>query len=48
MDISKGKMLSYIAILALICIVSFLTAKYIVRMNISNDEIPVDTSTRLD
>ena len=48
MNISKGRMVSYIAILGIICIISFLIAKYIVRLNISNNEIPIDTSTRLD
>ena len=44
----KGKLISYIGILLLICIVSFLIAKYIVRRDIQNDQIPIDTSTRLD
>lgn len=45
---NKGRMLSYMAILGIICIVSFLIAKYIVRMNININEVPIDTSTRLE
>lgn len=45
---NKGKMLSYMAILGIICIVSFLVAKYIVRMNVNTNDIPIDTSTRLE
>lgn len=45
---NKGKMLSYMAILGIICIVSFLIAKYIVRMNINTNDVPIDTSTRLE
>lgn len=40
--------MSYIAILLIICICSFLIAKFIVRSGIKNDDIPVDTSVRLD
>lgn len=45
---NEGKMLSYMAILGIICITSFLIAKFIVRMNINSNEIPIDTSTRLE
>jgi len=43
--ISVGKIISYIGILGLICIISFLIAKYIV--NIGIDEKPIDTSQRI-
>ena len=46
-DISKEKLISYVSLLMIICICAFLTAKYIVRSHIENDEIPVDTSTRM-
>ena len=44
---SIGKIVAYFGILAIICVVSFLTAKYIVRSSIKNDEMPIDTSVRL-
>ena len=47
MEISIWKKASYVAILGIICICSFLIAKYILRMNIRENEIPIDTSTRL-
>ena len=43
--ISVGKIISYIGILGLICIISFLIAKYIV--NIGVGERPIDTSERI-
>ena len=48
MEISKWKMVSYISILLIICICSFLVAKFLVRSGIHNGDIPVDTSVRLD
>lgn len=42
-----GKVIAYTSILIIICICTFLIAKYIVRNNINNNEIPVDTSTRM-
>ena len=48
MNTSKGRTVSYIAILGIICVCSFLVAKFILRMNIKIDEIPIDTSTRLE
>lgn len=42
-----GKIIGYIAILIIICICTFLVAKFIVRNNIDNNEIPIDTSTRM-
>lgn len=48
MEMSKGKMISYIAILGIICICAFLFAKFMVRKNINNNEVPIDTSTRLE
>lgn len=47
MNISREKMISYISILIIICICTFLIAKYVVRSNIDNDEVPIDTSTRI-
>ena len=47
MKISVEKTISYISILMIICILAFLVAKYIVRNNIDNNEIPIDTSTRI-
>ena len=45
---SKGKLVSYIAILFIICIITFLGAKYVIRKDIGTGKSPVDTSTRLD
>ena len=44
---SIGKLVGYFGILAIICVVSFLIAKYIVRNNIDWEETPIDTSERL-
>lgn len=44
---SKWKYVSYISIMLIICICTFLVAKYIVRTNIDKEEIPIDTSTRI-
>lgn len=41
------KTICYIGILLIICIVSFLIAKYIVRAKIKTGDMPVDTSVRL-
>lgn len=46
--VSIGKMIGYIGILAIICISSFLIAKYILRSNIGWEETPIDTSERLN
>lgn len=46
-DISNFKLVSYISILFIICICTFLVAKYIVRSDIDGEEIPIDTSTRI-
>lgn len=48
MEMSKGKLISYIAILGIICVCAFLTAKFIVRKDIDSNEVPIDTSTQLD
>lgn len=48
MDKINYKMISYICILSIICICSFLAAKYVIRMNIDKGDIPVDTSTRIE
>jgi len=37
----------YYGMLVLICVMSFLIAKYIVRSRIDNEKIPIDTSERL-
>lgn len=47
MEISKERLISYIAILMIVCICTFLVAKFLVRSNIDDDEIPIDTSTRM-
>lgn len=47
MNVSRWKMVSYMAILMIICVVTFLVAKYIIRSNIQGEEIPIDTSTRI-
>lgn len=41
------KSVIYYGMLALICVMSFLVAKYIVRSRIDNEKIPIDTSERL-
>ena len=43
----RWKMVVQYGILALICVMSFLVAKYIVRSRIDNEKIPIDTSERL-
>lgn len=47
MNVSRWKMVSYMAILMIICVLTFLIAKYIIRSNIQGEEIPIDTSTRI-
>ena len=42
--VGMGKIVSYIGILALICIVSFLIAKYIVNIDVG--ERPIDISEK--
>ena len=46
-NISFGRKVGYFGILAIICIMSFLVAKYIVRSNIEGEKSPIDTSERL-
>lgn len=46
-NVSIGKMIAYFGILAIICILAFLVAKYIVRNEIDGEETPIDTSERL-
>ena len=46
-NVSKGKLVSYISILLIICILAFLVAKYIVRDNIGDEKPPIDTSEKL-
>ena len=46
-DRIDGKLIAYFGILAIICIVAFLIAKYIVRNNIDWEETPIDTSERI-
>lgn len=44
---SKARIVAYLSLLSLICIFSFLVAKFIIQENIDRKEIPVDTSTRI-
>ena len=44
---SIGKMIAYFGLLAIICIMAFLVAKYIVRDKIDGEKTPIDTSERL-
>ena len=44
---SKWKTVGYVGILMIICVCSFLLAKYIVRSTIAGSEPPIDTSTRI-
>ena len=46
-DISVGKLIGYFGILAILCILAFLVAKYIVRSNIDWEKTPIDTSERI-
>jgi len=46
-NIGLGRKIGYFGILALICILSFLVAKYIVRSSIEGEKPPIDTSERL-
>lgn len=43
----KWKVVVQYGILALICVMSFLIAKYIVRSEIDGEKSPIDTSERL-
>ena len=44
---STGKTVAYFGILAIICILAFLIAKYVIRSNIEGEDTPIDTSERL-
>lgn len=46
-NVGTGKIVGYFGILIIICISTFLIAKYVVRSNIEGEEIPIDTSERL-
>lgn len=46
-NVSIERKIGYFGILAIICILSFLIAKYIVRSNIDGEDTPIDTSERL-
>ena len=46
-DMGIGKTIGYFGILAIICILSFLIAKYVVRSDIEGEVSPIDTSERL-
>ena len=46
-DINIPRMIFQIGILAIICILAFLVAKYIVRSSIDGEKIPIDTSERI-
>lgn len=43
----RGKVVAYFGILAVICVIAFLIAKYIVRRDIDWEETPIDTSERI-
>ena len=44
---SVGKMIFRFGLLAIICVLAFLVAKYIVRNDIDGEKIPIDTSERI-
>ena len=44
---SIGIIILRVGLLAIICILAFLIAKYIVRNNIRDERTPIDTSERL-
>jgi len=46
-NIGIGTMIGYFGILTIICISSFLVAKYILRSNIGWEDTPIDTSEKL-
>ena len=46
-QVGTGKMIGYFGILAIICILAFLIAKYVVRSDIEGEDTPIDTSERL-
>jgi len=46
-DISTGKLIAYIGIVLILCIIVFLIAKYIVRDSINWENPPVDVSERI-
>ena len=46
-NIGLCRKIGYFGILALICVSSFLVAKYIVRSSIEGQKPPIDTSERL-
>ena len=43
----NGKTIAYFGLLAIICILAFLMAKYIVRNDIGWEETPIDTSEKI-
>ena len=44
---NKWRTVAYTGIIMIICVCSFLVAKYIVRSSIAGEESPIDTSTRI-
>lgn len=46
-NVSTGRKIAYFGILAILCILAFLIAKYIVRSDIEGEKTPIDTSERL-
>ena len=44
---SIGKLIARFGLLAILCVMAFLIAKYIVRNNINGEESPIDTSERI-
>ena len=46
-NVVTGRTIAHFGILAILCILAFLVAKYVVRNNINGEETPIDTSERL-
>ena len=47
LDKINWKIVTYVSLMLLICVCAFLVAKYIVRSGIPQNEVPIDTSTRI-
>lgn len=45
--LQHGKIISYVSMLLILCICSFLIAKYIIWENIDKNDRPIDTSTKI-
>ena len=46
-DTSIWEYVFYFGLLAILCILAFLIAKYVVRSDIDGEKIPIDTSERI-